>query len=261
MGQLSLTSAPLAVHELQQLLSLLENKVDVTAYRRHAPRSVAHLVRNIVGNMPAQVAVATFHVHNTAQPWRARAAEDNAGGEPQPHNKVLTRPQLQALQTILTALQECLARGTNDYDRLTFGQEQDADRECQVCMDSKVQVVLQCSHGFCQTCLDDWMEQNPTCPLCRMEVGNEQIQDSWLIETWEQKDLHQNADQLQERAFQILLQAPDVADDFFTNYVFEEENREASPAASTPTSDRHQQNPDIDERDAAEGEESKATSR
>lgn len=66
------------------------------------------------------------------------------------------QPQLQALQTILTALQECLARGTNDHDRLTFGQEQDADRECQVCMDSKVQVVLQCSHGFCQTCLDDW---------------------------------------------------------------------------------------------------------
>lgn len=46
---------------------------------------------------------------------------------------------------------------------------------CVVCvshMESEDLVrVLPCMHKFHATCIDNWLRQNPTCPLCRQDVS------------------------------------------------------------------------------------------
>ena len=43
--------------------------------------------------------------------------------------------------------------------------------ECPVCYDAVPTVSLNCTHKMCQGCADQWLQRNPTCPICRAPVS------------------------------------------------------------------------------------------
>jgi hypothetical protein len=53
------------------------------------------------------------------------------------------------------------------------------DSECPICMDTKTEVVLECTHAFCRRCLNQWRQKSPECPLCRH--NSKQGLDGWEI--------------------------------------------------------------------------------
>jgi len=46
----------------------------------------------------------------------------------------------------------------------------DASRQCVICQEEKRAEwrALPCAHVFHDKCVKDWLEQNPSCPVCRM---------------------------------------------------------------------------------------------
>lgn len=48
--------------------------------------------------------------------------------------------------------------------------EIDDDRECKICMENSIEVILKCNHVFCQKCFDDWQVKNDTCAMCRQPL-------------------------------------------------------------------------------------------
>jgi hypothetical protein len=54
------------------------------------------------------------------------------------------------------------------------------DKECPICMDRPVDVVLSCTHAFCRVCQTEWLvgEGRGTCPLCR---SKENERDDWVL--------------------------------------------------------------------------------
>ncbi|CAF0851276.1 unnamed protein product [Rotaria sp. Silwood1] len=52
------------------------------------------------------------------------------------------------------------------------------DNECCICMDRKPNLVLPCTHKFCDECFHQWSSQrsstsSQTCPLCRVDVNSD----------------------------------------------------------------------------------------
>ena len=48
----------------------------------------------------------------------------------------------------------------------------DSELKCSVCNQPFVQPMVgkQCEHTFCKVCIDNWYQQNFSCPLCRMNT-------------------------------------------------------------------------------------------
>jgi hypothetical protein len=56
---------------------------------------------------------------------------------------------------------------------LTVQEQNNAHNEkCPICMeelyqnDPSVRVVKKCNHGFCADCIEKWLKENKTCPIC-----------------------------------------------------------------------------------------------
>lgn len=52
------------------------------------------------------------------------------------------------------------------------------DNECCICMDRQPNLVLPCTHKFCDQCFHEWSTQtsatsSQTCPLCRVDINND----------------------------------------------------------------------------------------
>ena len=45
--------------------------------------------------------------------------------------------------------------------------------ECPVCYDAVPTVSLNCTHKMCQGCATQWLQRNPTCPICRTPVSTQ----------------------------------------------------------------------------------------
>ena len=47
-----------------------------------------------------------------------------------------------------------------------------SDKDCEICFDEiKKEVILSCSHIFCNDCLSQWVVKNNTCPKCRVTIN------------------------------------------------------------------------------------------
>ncbi|XP_041366238.1 RING finger protein 141-like [Gigantopelta aegis] len=53
------------------------------------------------------------------------------------------------------------------------------ENECCICMDRKSEIILTCSHEFCEICIDSWNVSHNTCPICRFKVKNSD--DTWVL--------------------------------------------------------------------------------
>jgi len=45
--------------------------------------------------------------------------------------------------------------------------------ECSICMDNKLEVVVDCGHAFCEECHARWLRVSMTCPVCRRPLPRE----------------------------------------------------------------------------------------
>jgi hypothetical protein len=48
----------------------------------------------------------------------------------------------------------------------------DTQTECCVCLDKTNQpwITMRCAHSFHATCITEWLQQNPSCPICRSQI-------------------------------------------------------------------------------------------
>lgn len=51
--------------------------------------------------------------------------------------------------------------------------------ECCICMENKSEIILGCSHKFCESCIDQWNVTSRTCPICRARVRGSD--DTWVL--------------------------------------------------------------------------------
>ena len=42
---------------------------------------------------------------------------------------------------------------------------------CCICMDSKSNTILACTHSYCENCIREWQVINRQCPVCRCKSG------------------------------------------------------------------------------------------
>ena len=52
-------------------------------------------------------------------------------------------------------------------------EEEDDSEECSICMDNKLEVVVNCGHAFCEECHARWCRVSMTCPICRQILPRE----------------------------------------------------------------------------------------
>lgn len=45
------------------------------------------------------------------------------------------------------------------------------EKECAICQDELHDPVkLPCNHVFCDVCISEWLDENKTCPICRVTI-------------------------------------------------------------------------------------------
>lgn len=51
---------------------------------------------------------------------------------------------------------------------------QDSEEECSICLEKfkkkEKKIIIKCSHEFHKNCIKEWLKNNNTCPLCRIEL-------------------------------------------------------------------------------------------
>ncbi|XP_078333241.1 RING finger protein 141-like isoform X3 [Crassostrea virginica] len=58
------------------------------------------------------------------------------------------------------------------------GHEYD-ENECCICMEHRSEIILPCTHQFCEGCIDTWNVTSKTCPICRERV--ESTDETWVL--------------------------------------------------------------------------------
>lgn len=58
----------------------------------------------------------------------------------------------------------------NELDKVAPIKEVSEDRECPICYSEEIDTMREtiCGHKFCNTCIKLWLDNNKTCPYCRM---------------------------------------------------------------------------------------------
>ncbi|KOC65276.1 Peroxisome biogenesis factor 10 [Habropoda laboriosa] len=58
----------------------------------------------------------------------------------------------------------------NDTDKYLKADEKHSKLECRLCLERMSTTTTPCGHLFCWSCLTDWLNSKPQCPLCREHV-------------------------------------------------------------------------------------------
>ena len=46
-------------------------------------------------------------------------------------------------------------------------------KSCTICLDEfQHPIILTCKHVFCESCINEWLNKNTTCPICRTTIVN-----------------------------------------------------------------------------------------
>jgi hypothetical protein len=72
------------------------------------------------------------------------------------------------------------------------------DDICCICMEDKTNVILACTHNFCETCIKEWNITSQTCPICRKKSND----DDCFILT-DRPDYYNIQDDISKSLFQL----------------------------------------------------------
>lgn len=68
-------------------------------------------------------------------------------------------------------------QGIHDVDDVTeyVCYDEDADETCPICLDNIVlgRKITLCSHSFCTTCIEKWLSEHKTCPVCIRDLSSQ----------------------------------------------------------------------------------------
>ena len=79
------------------------------------------------------------------------------------------------------------------------------ENECVICMGKKKEIVLGCSHGFCQDCFTAWRSRQSSCPFCRKEMPEDaESEDIWSLEKSASDEFQTRFERLEEMVMNIL---------------------------------------------------------
>lgn len=56
--------------------------------------------------------------------------------------------------------------------------QQESTVECCICFERRPDMLLPCTHAYCQTCIEQWAVNHKTCPICREEAGKDE---AWVM--------------------------------------------------------------------------------
>ena len=60
---------------------------------------------------------------------------------------------------------DCYSLRDEFYDHIF--KESKLGEDCSVCMESKTDIITQCNHSYCKSCIYQWSDIKGTCPMCR----------------------------------------------------------------------------------------------
>ena len=69
---------------------------------------------------------------------------------------------------------------------------------CCICMESKTDLVLSCTHNYCENCIREWKVTSRTCPICRCKSGEN---DGFILA--DKPDYYNIQDDLSKSLFEI----------------------------------------------------------
>lgn len=61
---------------------------------------------------------------------------------------------------------------------------------CPICEDNKVNIMLECYHFFCESCIKTWLfNKTSSCPLCRLTIKvSKEAQEIFKTRQWDLVD-------------------------------------------------------------------------
>lgn len=77
----------------------------------------------------------------------------------------------------------------------------DMDNMCIICLDNPNNIVLPCTHSYCNEWIKEWRQFHKSCPLCRHSItndGNQVSTEDRLTESWKYELISIEKDSTQE---------------------------------------------------------------
>jgi hypothetical protein len=66
-----------------------------------------------------------------------------------------------------------LKNRNNNYFKETIEIDNEQDCSCSICLIDKIaNCQTNCRHNFCKSCIEKWMENKNSCPMCRKNIIN-----------------------------------------------------------------------------------------
>ena len=92
--------------------------------------------------------------------------------------------ELHALADDDAGLGELCPRADSTASDSGLDDSADDDDTCAICFDAKKEVVLPCTHSFCEACFTDWVAQagqEASCPMCRQDLRKMDSSELWQL--------------------------------------------------------------------------------